>query len=218
MAVETKDNMILGVLKEGSSEKRVAVTPDTIAAIQKLGIEKIIVEQGAGSSASYGDEAYKEKGATIASRSDVLKNANLIACIKGITHEEISSLGNGQMVMGQFNPLSEKGILEPLNANKVTAFSLDMLPRTTRAQAMDVLSSMATAAGYKAVLAAANQLPSFFPDVHDRSRDYQTCQSADYWRWGSRVASHCNSPSLGRNGGSIRCADSSKRRGVEPRC
>lgn len=155
--------MILGVLKEDSNERRVAVTPDTIAAIQKLGIEKIIVEQGAGVSASYSDQDYKDKGAETASRSDVLKNANLLACIKGISHDEIKSLADGQMILGQFNPLTDRSILEPLNANKVTAFSLDMLPRTTRAQAMDVLSSMSTASGYKAVLAAANHLPSFFP-------------------------------------------------------
>ena len=87
--------MILGVLKEDSTERRVAVTPDTISAIQKLGIEKIIVEQGAGDSASYSDQDYKDKGAETASRSDVLKNANLLACIKGISHDEIKSLAEG---------------------------------------------------------------------------------------------------------------------------
>jgi NAD(P) transhydrogenase subunit alpha len=155
--------MIIGVLKEDPTERRVAVTPDTIAAILKLGIKKIIVEQGAGTSASYSDQAYQDAGAETVSRADVLKNANLIACINGITDAEIGSLSAGQMLLGQFNPLSNRAILDPLNANKVTAFSLDMLPRTTRAQAMDVLSSMATAAGYKAVLTAANHLPSFFP-------------------------------------------------------
>ncbi|MEO1261393.1 MAG: Re/Si-specific NAD(P)(+) transhydrogenase subunit alpha [Bacteroidota bacterium] len=155
--------MILGVLKEDSTERRVAVTPDTIAAIQKLGIEKIIIEQGAGSTASYSDQAYKDAGAETASRTDVLKDANLIACIKGISDDEINGLSTSQMILGQFNPLTNRAVLDPLNANKITAFSLDMLPRTTRAQAMDVLSSMATAAGYKAVLQAANHLPSFFP-------------------------------------------------------
>ena len=155
--------MTIGVLKEVSHERRVAVTPDTIAAIQKLGIEKIIVEQGAGTSASYSDNDYTNAGATTASRQDVLKQANLVVCINGISEGEISNLSDGQMLLGQFNPLTKRDILEPLNANKVTAFSLDMLPRTTRAQAMDVLSSMATAAGYKAVLAAATHLPSFFP-------------------------------------------------------
>ena len=76
---------------------------------------------------------------------------------------EIAQLSSSQMVLGQFNPLTNREVLDPLLANKITAFSLDMLPRTTRAQAMDVLSSMSTVSGYKAVLAAANQLPSFFP-------------------------------------------------------
>ncbi len=155
--------MIIGVLKEDSTERRVAVTPDTIAAIQKLGIEKIIVEQGAGTTASYSDKDYEVAGATTASRQEVLKNANLLVCINGISDAEIGGISAGQMLLGQFNPLTNRAILDLLNANNVTAFSLDMLPRTTRAQAMDVLSSMATAAGYKAVLAAANQLPSFFP-------------------------------------------------------
>ncbi len=155
--------MILGVVKEGPTENRVAVSPDTVAAILKLGIEQVIVEKGAGENASYIDESYEAAGAKTVSRADVLNTATLIASIHPISDEEIKGLKDNQMVIGQFNPLSNRAVLDPLNANKITAFSLDMLPRTTRAQAMDVLSSMATVAGYKAVLTAASKLPSFFP-------------------------------------------------------
>ena len=155
--------MTIGVLKEAAPEKRVAVTPETVAALQKLGIESVIVEEGAGNAASYTDEAYTNAGAKTATRGEVLKNASLVACIHALPDEEIKQLSNGQILLGQFNPLTKREILDPLLAGKTTAFSLDMLPRTTRAQAMDVLSSMATVAGYKAVLQAADHLPSFFP-------------------------------------------------------
>lgn len=155
--------MILGVLKEAPPENRVAVTPDTVAALQKLGIEKILIENGAGMNASFTDTDYSAVGATPSSRDEVLKNAELIASIHALPDKEVGTISSEKMLLGQYNPLSNREVLEPLNAAKLTAFSLDMLPRTTRAQAMDVLSSMATVAGYKAVLEAATHLPSFFP-------------------------------------------------------
>ncbi len=155
--------MILGVIKEGPTENRVAISPDTVAAILKLGIEQVQVENGAGHNSSFGDSDYETAGAKVVSRQDVLKNASLVASIHSMPDEELSQLSDSQMVIGQFNPLTNNDVVKSLNANKVTAFSLDMLPRSTRAQAMDVLSSMATVAGYKAVLNAANHLPSFFP-------------------------------------------------------
>ena len=155
--------MILGVLKENTSENRVAVPPDTAAALLKLGIEKVLVENGAGESAGYTDEAYQAAGAHLTQRQEVLSSAGLITSIHPMEDNEIGQLKSSQVVLGQYNPLTNKEIVQPLNGQKVTAFSLDMLPRTTRAQAMDVLSSMATVAGYKAILMAATKLPRFFP-------------------------------------------------------
>lgn len=155
--------MTLGILKEGHTENRVAISPDTVPALLKLGFEKVIIETGAGERAGMPDAAYQEVGAEIVSADDVFANANVLVKIHRFTDEQLAKLRKGQIVIGQFNPLWEPSLVEPLNKADVTAFSLDLLPRTTRAQTMDVLSSMATVAGYKAVLLAANHLPRFFP-------------------------------------------------------
>jgi NAD(P) transhydrogenase subunit alpha len=155
--------MVLGILKEQSFENRVSVTPETAAALLKLGFEKILVEENAGERAGYSDSDYKAAGAAITSSDEVFKNAGFLTCIHALTEAQTAKLSPGQMLLGQFNPLANKSIAEALNQAKATAFSLDMLPRTTRAQAMDVLSSMATVAGYKAVLIAATHTPGFFP-------------------------------------------------------
>jgi H+-translocating NAD(P) transhydrogenase subunit alpha len=160
---ETKNNMILGILKEPNSENRVSITPDTVAAFLKLGITEILVEQGAGVRAGLTDDAYTGQGAKLAGEDEVLQKANIVTRIHPLEEGQVKKLAAGQMVIGQFNPMAAKEVVQPLNAAKATAFSLDMLPRTTRAQAMDVLSSMATVAGYKAILTAATHLPSFFP-------------------------------------------------------
>ncbi|MFQ5446642.1 MAG: NAD(P) transhydrogenase subunit alpha [Saprospiraceae bacterium] len=155
--------MILGILKENSSENRVAVTPDTIPALKKLGIEQILVEKGAGDSAFIPDAEYKEQGAELADGATVFKKANILAKIHPLTAAQSKQLTAGQVLVGQFNALSDPKSVNPLHAAKVSAFSLDLIPRSTRGQAMDVLSSMATVAGYKAVLLAATHLPSFYP-------------------------------------------------------
>ena len=155
--------MTLGILKEAQNENRVAVTPDTISALQKLGIEKILVEKGAGERAFCPDAAYAEAGAEVVSEKDVFGKADILVKIQRMTDAQLKQLRKGQVVIGQFNPLWEPELVKPLHEAGVEAFSLDLLPRTTRAQAMDVLSSMATVAGYKAVLLAANHLPRFFP-------------------------------------------------------
>ena len=155
--------MIIGVLKENTTENRVAIIPDTIASLTKLGFEKVLVEKGAGESALYSDSDYEAAGATLAGRDAVLTQSNVLACIKALTEEETKQLTAEKIVVGQFNPLTHKEKARLFSAQKGTVFSLDLLPRTTRAQAMDVLSSMATVAGYKSILMAANLLPGFFP-------------------------------------------------------
>ncbi len=155
--------MVLGILKEQSFENRVSVTPETAAALLKLGFEKILMEEKAGERAGFSDDDYKAVGVSTSSAGEVLKNAGLVTCIHTLNEAQIGQLSPGQMVIGQFNPLANKSVAEDFNKAKATAFSLDMLPRSTRAQAMDVLSSMATVSGYKAVLLAATHTLGFFP-------------------------------------------------------
>jgi NAD(P) transhydrogenase subunit alpha len=155
--------MTLGILKEADGEQRVAVTPDSIPAISKLGFTKILVERGAGATAFFDDAAFTAAGAEVADADSILKNAKVLVSIHPLSATAIGKLSPGQIVIGQFNPLSNKEAVEQLLKANITGFSLDMAPRSTRAQALDVLSSMATVGGYKAVLTAAAHLPTFFP-------------------------------------------------------
>jgi NAD(P) transhydrogenase subunit alpha len=155
--------MTLGILKESDGEQRVSVTPDSITALTKLGFDKILVERGAGATAFFDDASYEAQGAQIADYDSVLKNANVLTHIHPLPSDSISKMAAGQIVIGQFNPLGNREAVENLLKANITGFSLDMAPRSTRAQALDVLSSMATVGGYKAVLTAAAHLPTFFP-------------------------------------------------------
>ena len=154
--------MIIGILGEGSADKRVAITPEHIATLKALKAEKILVEAGAGTAASYPDADYKAKGAEITSRQQVISQSQILIKIHALNDEELAAC-KGKVLIGGFNPLSNTAFVKACQAAGVTAFSLDVIPRTTRAQAMDILSSMATVAGYKAVLTAATHLPKFFP-------------------------------------------------------
>lgn len=155
--------MTLGILKETDGEQRVAVTPDSLSALTKMGFDKILVERGAGATAFFDDASYEAQGAQIADTDAVLKNANVLARIHPLSAAALSKMSAGQIVIGQFNPLGNREAVESLLKANITGFSLDMAPRSTRAQALDVLSSMATVGGYKAVLTAAAHLPTFFP-------------------------------------------------------
>lgn len=155
--------MKIGVLKEMTSERRVAMLPESIADILKKNEVTFLVEKGAGGDAYISDEAYKESGAEMVSREEVFSNSDIIVGVMDPAEEELDKMSDGQVLMSVFNPLTNKSFIDKLKSNKITSFSLDNIPRTTRAQSMDVLSSQATAAGYKAVLEAANHLPEFFP-------------------------------------------------------
>lgn len=153
--------MVIGILGE-SADNRVAITPEHIQQITGLKVSKVLVEAGAGVKASYTDASYQEKGAETTSRARVLQEADLLICIQPLGKDELQGL-RGKALIGGFNPLINTGFVRDALETGVSAFSLDVIPRTTRAQAMDILSSMATVAGYKAVLTAANHLPRFFP-------------------------------------------------------
>ncbi len=154
--------MIIGVLKEVLPEKRVAITPDIVAALKQKGVT-FQVENGAGEQALFSDELYKAAGAELADRNTVVQKSDVIACVSSLTVEVLKDIPNNKVLVGAFNPFGNKELLQAFTAGKYTTFSLELIPRTTRAQAMDILSSMATVAGYRAVLSAANMLPRFFP-------------------------------------------------------
>lgn len=137
-----------------------ALLPEAVGELVKAG-HKVIVEMGAGESAFVSDKDYQEAGASIESRDSVLK-LGLVLGIQPPAGDK-TGMGKNQVFVGSVSPLGDKTLIENLKAEGVSAFSLDIIPRTTRAQAMDVLSSMATVAGYQAVLTAAVMLPKFFP-------------------------------------------------------
>jgi NAD(P) transhydrogenase subunit alpha len=150
--------MTIGVLRESEGENRVVLLPEHVSTLTKKSIS-VFVEKDAGSLAFASDTAYQEAGATVGNRADVLKNADVIFSI----HGPADKLPKGKVLISIFSPLVNKDMVDKLIKEGITSYSLDMIPRTTRAQAVDVLSSMATVAGYKAVLVSAASLPNFFP-------------------------------------------------------
>lgn len=154
--------LTLGVLKEPGHETRVSLVPDTAAALVKNNIT-VLVEAGAGSKAFHSDAQYETAGARVASRDEILKQSNLLLSINLPDDTDLNTVKTGTTIIGVFQPLFHAAKMKELAGKGITAFSLDTLPRTTRAQAMDVLSSQANIAGYKAVLLAANIYPRYFP-------------------------------------------------------
>jgi NAD(P) transhydrogenase subunit alpha len=153
--------MIIGVLKEPSPENRVSLLPEHISLLQKWNVS-VYVEMGAGENAFAKDNKYAEAGATIASRNEVLKHADLILSISNPLMAETDQMSK-KILFGLYQPLYNAPQIKDWVAKGLTVFSIDMLPRTTRAQSMDVLSSQANIAGYKAVLQASYLFPKYFP-------------------------------------------------------
>jgi len=150
--------MVIGVLKEPLFETRVSLLPDAAAALVKKGI-KVFVENGAGEKAfSYNDD-YTKIGAEIKSAAEIIESADVILSINVQAGEPVKN----KVLIGVYQPLYHKELMSAWAGAGITCFSLDMLPRTTRAQSMDVLSSQANISGYKAVLLAADKYSRYFP-------------------------------------------------------
>ncbi len=149
--------MIVGILKESQTETRVSLLPEAVAQLTKKG-HTVFVETGAGVNASASDSDYEKAGAKIFSADDVISSSEVILSIQSPTCNLQSKI-----LIGVYHPLYNQSLMKEWAKNNFTVFSLDMLPRTTRAQSMDVLSSQANIAGYKAVLHAANIYPRYFP-------------------------------------------------------
>jgi NAD(P) transhydrogenase subunit alpha len=154
--------LTIGVLKEPAPETRVSLTPDTVAVLVKNNVT-VLVEPGAGANAYHADEQYEQAGARLVARGDMLKTASLLLSIHLPDDTELEGLPAGTVLLGVYQPLFHAVKMKELAAKGLSIFSLDTLPRTTRAQAMDVLSSQANIAGYKAVLMAAQLFPRYFP-------------------------------------------------------
>ena len=151
--------MRVGVARETApGERRVALVPETAAKLAAAGFE-IVVEPGAGAAASFPDEAYSEAGASLGAAWE----ADALVKVRKPDEAETTRLRNGQLLIGFLDPLGDPAGVERLAAAGVVAFAMESIPRITRAQAMDALSSQATVGGYKAALLAAETLPRFFP-------------------------------------------------------
>jgi NAD(P) transhydrogenase subunit alpha len=153
--------MIIGVLKEAVPENRVSVLPEHLAIFEKMHVQ-VLIESNSGVKAFAVDQKYVESGAKVSSRSDVLKNSDIILSINYPDESEFELLSS-KILLGFYQPLYNYSVIEKFAKNNATVFSIDMIPRTTRAQSMDVLSSQANIAGYKSVLLAANLFPRYFP-------------------------------------------------------
>lgn len=159
--------MRLGIMKETfPGERRVSIIPQVVPALIKMGFE-VVVESGAGLEAYYSDEDYRNSGAIIGSRDEAL-NSDVITYVRapGADRNNLSDLEkikSGSIIVGMTEPLANPEVAKTIASKGITSFSLELMPRITRAQSMDVLSSMATIAGYKAVLIAAEHLPKVFP-------------------------------------------------------
>jgi len=162
--------MIVGVPKESyPGERRVALVPGVLPNLAKAGMQ-VVVEAGAGASAGYPDSEYAEKGAqVVSSRAEVFSGSEIVAQVlcygsnDKTGQADLLLLRSGQVLVGFLRPLGAVETLEEIARTGATSFSVELMPRTTRAQSMDALSSMATICGYKAVVMAADTLPRIFP-------------------------------------------------------
>jgi H+-translocating NAD(P) transhydrogenase subunit alpha len=151
--------MRVGVARETApGERRVALVPETAGKLTAAGFD-VAVEHGAGDAASFPDSAYEDAGASIGDA----WSADLLAKVRKPDEQETARLHDGQLLIGFLDPLSDPAGVERIGARGVVAFAMESIPRITRAQSMDALSSQATVGGYKAALLAAEHLPRFFP-------------------------------------------------------
>jgi NAD(P) transhydrogenase subunit alpha len=154
--------MTVGVARESwPGETRVALVPSAVTTLKKAGLD-VVIERGAGAASGFTDEAYAAQGARLADRQDVFASADIVLQVR-TSPADAASFRRGQVVIGFADPLGSPAAIAQLGATGASVFSMELMPRITRAQSMDALSSMATIAGYKGVLLGANALPRMFP-------------------------------------------------------
>jgi H+-translocating NAD(P) transhydrogenase subunit alpha len=144
-------------------ERRVALTPDAVGRLAPLGLE-VLVESGAGDLAALPDSAYREAGATIVATAAALyEQADIVVRAGRVQADEVPALREGCLLVGWLWPRTSPELVQALCDRRITAFGMESIPRATRAQRMDALSSQATVSGYRSVILAAGMLPKFFP-------------------------------------------------------
>ena len=154
--------MQISILKENDvNEQRVASTPDSIKLLERFKAE-ILIEAGAGTLSGYDDELYKLANAKIVNRAECL-NADICLCVKIPNQQDIKNMKPNAILIGLLNPYENKSHFEALKEKKITSCCMELIPRISRAQSMDVLSSQANLAGYKAVIDAAEKFKKVFP-------------------------------------------------------
>jgi NAD(P) transhydrogenase subunit alpha len=155
---------VIAVPKEqAEEEKRVAIVPEVVQKLSSSGHE-VRIEHDAGTSAYYPDDRFTAAGAKIAmNRADLLKSARIVLCVQPPTIADVDQMAEGTIVIGFMNPSRNPDMVRQMRDRKVTAFALELVPRITRAQSMDVLSSQATAGGYAATIQGAAHCPKFLP-------------------------------------------------------
>ena len=155
---------ILIPIETNSGERRVSATPEAVKKLKTLGCD-IYVESSAGKLSGFGDLSYKESGAEIVSSTDsnIWGEADIVFCVQTPSEDNLIKLKKGAILLGLLNQYANNDLLRIINSNKISALSLELLPRISRAQSSDVLSSQANIAGYKAVLLAASELDRYFP-------------------------------------------------------
>jgi H+-translocating NAD(P) transhydrogenase subunit alpha len=155
--------MIIGIPKEvAADENRVALVPETVAKLVKAGF-KVSLEKGAGVKANFTDADYEKAGASLSSADEIFSSSDILIKVRAATSAEISRIKKGTVYISFLNPLAEPATSAQLAKQGVTAFSMELIPRTSRAQSMDALSSQANIGGYKAVLVAANAIGKYLP-------------------------------------------------------
>jgi NAD(P) transhydrogenase subunit alpha len=155
--------MRVAVPKETApGERRVALVPETVSKLREAGFE-VRVERAAGASAGFSDDDYATAGATLADSASLTNGVEALACVAAPSADVVASLSHGTVVIGFLEPLTDPEGIARLRERGVVAFAMESIPRITRAQSMDALSSQATVAGYKAVLLAADRVPRLFP-------------------------------------------------------
>ncbi len=155
---------ILIPIETASGERRVSATPSAVKKLKGLGCE-VFVESSAGELSGFNDTLYKESGGEIISKSNIniWENADVVFCVQAPSESNLSKLKKGAILLGLLNPYSNEKLQKTITSKKISALSMELLPRISRAQSSDVLSSQANIAGYKAVLLAASELDRYFP-------------------------------------------------------
>ena len=155
---------ILIPIETASGERRVSATPSAVKKLKGLGCE-VFVESSAGELSGFNDTLYKESGGEIVSKSNIniWENADVVFCVQAPSESNLSNLKKGAILLGLLNPYANEKLQKTITSKKISALSMELLPRISRAQSSDVLSSQANIAGYKAVLLAASELDRYFP-------------------------------------------------------